>query len=112
MTSTFHQRAVAVIKRIPKGRVATYGQVAAMAGNPRAARQITRVLNSSSKKERLPWQRVINREGRISLRPGEGYEQQKGMLLDEGVRFDRDDRIDLARFGWKPRVRGTTGSCR
>jgi methylated-DNA-protein-cysteine methyltransferase-like protein len=103
MPSSFHQQIVAAIKKIPRGKVATYGQVAAMAGNPRAARQVVRALHSSTRKENLPWHRVINARGRVSLRPGEGYELQKAMLEDEGIVFSADDTIDLKRFGWLPK---------
>ena len=100
--TSFHDRVKVVIKKIPKGRVATYGQIAACAGNPRAARQVVRVLHSSSLKDKLPWHRVINREGRISLKPNLGYEIQKALLLKEGISFDKDDTIDLGRFLWQP----------
>ena len=102
MPGSFHDRVKVVIKKIPKGRVATYGQIAACAGNPRAARQVVRVLHSSSQKDKLPWHRVINREGRISLKPNQGYEIQKALLLKEGITFDKNDRIDLGRFLWQP----------
>jgi methylated-DNA-protein-cysteine methyltransferase-like protein len=101
-TDTFFQRARNVIKKIPPGRVATYGQIAALAGNPRGARQISWVLHSSSRKENLPWHRVINSKGRISLKPGYGYEIQKQLLEQEGVLFDNDDSIDLDRYLWHP----------
>ena len=97
---TFQQRAINVIKRIPPGKVATYGQIAVMAGDPRGARQVVRVLHNFSTKENLPWHRVINRQGRISLRPGSGYEQQRAMLEDEGVSFNRNGTIDLRRYQW------------
>jgi len=99
----FSLMAISAIKKIRKGRVATYGQIAAMAGNPRGARQVVRILNVYSEKERLPWHRVINREGRIALPHGRGYELQKQLLQDEGVVFDSDGRIDLKRFLWQPR---------
>ena len=95
---TFTTRAVRAIRSIPAGRVATYGQIAALAGNPRAARQVVRVLHSCSKKERLPWHRVVNREGRISLPPLGGHEEQRALLMREGVEFDDTGRIDMARF--------------
>ncbi len=97
---TFTQRVVGAIKTIPRGKVATYGQIAALAGNPRGARQVVRVLHSSTEKERLPWHRVVNREGRIGLKPGYGYEIQKELLRREGVEFGKDDRIDFDRFLW------------
>ena len=102
-TDRFHALAIAAIRRIPEGRVATYGQIAKLCGNPRAARQVVRVLHSCSKKERLPWHRVINAKGRISLFPGRGYELQQALLRDEGVEFRLDGSIDLERFGWDGR---------
>lgn len=102
MPKTFQDRALATIKMIPAGKVVTYGQIAAMAGNPRGARMVVRVLHSSSEKQNLPWYRVVNREGRISLPRGGGYELQKARLIDEGVVFDAGDKIDLSRFLWRP----------
>ena len=102
MTKSFHQRVIDIIKSIPKGKVATYGQIAALAGNPRAARMVVRVLHSSSGKEKLPWHRVINSKGSISLKPGTGYEVQKALLQKEGIVFKEDGSIDLKRFLWRP----------
>jgi len=101
---TFFRRIVLVIKKIPRGKVATYGQIAVLAGNPRAARQVAWVLHSASAKEKLPWQRVINSQGGISLPRYGGYELQRALLAKEGVKFDAADRIALARFQWKPKV--------
>ena len=98
--TTFHQRIIEAVKKIPRGKVATYGLIAAVAGNPRGARQVVRALHTSSEKEDLPWHRVVNREGRISLKPGRGYELQIALLEEEGVTFSRDDTIDLKRFLW------------
>ena len=97
---SFHERIIEVIKSIPRGKVATYGQIAEMAGNPRASRQVSWVLNSSSEKAQLPWHRVINRMGKISLKAGQGYELQKALLEKEKVVFDLYDRIDLAKYQW------------
>ncbi len=91
-----------IIKSIPRGKVCTYGQIAACAGNHRAARQVAWILHSSSEKDRLPWHRVINRKGRISLKDLNGYELQKFLLEKEGVRFDTRDTIDLAQYLWQP----------
>lgn len=91
-----------LIKRIPRGKVMTYGQIAACAGNPQAARQVARVLHSSSRKDQLPWHRVINRQGRISFRPSDGYELQKQLLEMEGVVFDTLGRIDFDKYLWFP----------
>jgi methylated-DNA-protein-cysteine methyltransferase-like protein len=89
-----------IIKSIPYGRVATYGQIAARAGNPRAARLVVWILCSSSSKESLPWHRVINRKREISLISGEGYEQQRFLLEKEGVQFVKN-KINLDRFLWR-----------
>jgi methylated-DNA-protein-cysteine methyltransferase-like protein len=78
----------------------TYGLVAAMAGNPRAARQVSRILHSSSRKHGLPWHRVINSRGTISLPRGNGYEEQKNLLINEGIFSSDDDSIDLNNFLW------------
>ena len=84
---------------IPVGKVATYGQIAQLAGNNKAARQISRILHSSSEKYDLPWHRVINSQGKISLRLGDGFEMQKAILESEGVQVI-EDRIDLTKFQW------------
>jgi len=102
MIDSFQNRIIAVIKKVPKGKVATYGQIAVIAGNPRGARQVAWALNSSSSKEALPWHRIINRQGRISLRPGTGFETQKQLLENEGVVFSMNGSIDLKRFLWTP----------
>jgi methylated-DNA-protein-cysteine methyltransferase-like protein len=89
-----------IIKKIPRGKVATYGQIATYAGNPRASRLVVWTLNSSSQREKLPWHRVINSRGRISLKPGQGYEIQKMLLQKEGIKFEKDDSIDLKKYLW------------
>ncbi|MEE9441714.1 MAG: MGMT family protein [candidate division Zixibacteria bacterium] len=99
---SFHQKAVEIIKKIPRGKVATYGLIAALAGSPRAARQVVRALHTSSRKEKLPWHRVINSQGKIGLKPGEGYELQRQLLQDEGVIFKANDSVDLGKYLWSP----------
>jgi methylated-DNA-protein-cysteine methyltransferase-like protein len=98
----FMDRARRVIRSIPRGKVVSYGLVAALAGNPGAARQVARLLHSSSRKDGLPWHRVVNRLGRISLGPGQGREIQKQLLEDEGVVFSEDGAIDPEMFFWFP----------
>ena len=98
----FERKVKAVIKAIPRGNVATYAQVAALAGNYRAARQVARVLHASSDKDRLPWHRVINSRGSISLAPGRGFEEQRKLLRAEGVKVKRGGQIDLAVYFWEP----------
>lgn len=101
--SPFSQKVIDIIQSIPHGKVATYGSVATLAGNRRAARQVARILHTYSRRERLPWHRVINKEGRISLPKNNGYENQKVLLENEGVEFDLNERIDLSLFLWKPK---------
>ncbi|MGX8237534.1 MGMT family protein [Exiguobacterium undae] len=90
----FTLEVVQIIRSIPPGRVMTYGQVARLAGNPRAARQVARILHSLSRTEQLPWHRVLNAKGEISL---EGEEQQLA-LEAEGVVFDRAGKLSLRRY--------------
>ena len=97
---SFSERIATLIATIPHGRVATYGQIAGMAGSPRAARQVVRILKMWSRKHHLPWHRVINREGRVSLPRGRGYEEQRALLEAEGVEFGLDGRMDLGVFQW------------
>jgi methylated-DNA-protein-cysteine methyltransferase-like protein len=99
---SFTHAVIDVIRKIPKGKVATYGQVAALAGNPRAARQVVRVLHTCTDKHRLPWHRVLNSEGRIALKPGFGYEIQKGLLQQEGVEFRDNGSVDFGHYRWSP----------
>lgn len=98
----FTRKVQSIIRQIPRGKVATYGQIAFLAGHPRSTRRVVWILHACSEKEKLPWHRVINQKGTISLRPGSGYETQKDMLLREGIIFDQSDRIDLDRFLWDP----------
>jgi len=100
MRSDLTQRVIDVIAGIPPGRVATYGAVAAAAGNPRGARVVVWVLNSSSDRENLPWHRVINSKGGISLKPGYGFELQKQLLESEHVEVSEDGFVDLRKYFW------------
>ena len=98
----FTEKAIECIRAIPAGRVAIYGQIAAMAGTPRGARQVARILHACSKREDLPWHRVVNREGRISLDEFQGGKEQRQLLEQEGVEFNEDGKINLKRFQWQP----------
>ena len=91
-----------LINKIPEGRVCTYGIIAACAGNPKAARQVARILHSCSKKDGLPWYRVVNRNGKISLKPSCGFEVQKQLLEGEGIVFGLRNIIDLEMLLWLP----------
>jgi methylated-DNA-protein-cysteine methyltransferase-like protein len=97
------QRILATVDAIPRGRVATYGQVALEALLPRRARLVGAVLRDLPNGSKLAWHRVVNAAGRISLRSdGRPSAEQRRRLLREGVRVDSRGRIDLARFGWRP----------
>jgi methylated-DNA-protein-cysteine methyltransferase-like protein len=92
-----------IVRRIPHGRVATYGLIAQLAGIPRHARRVGYAL-AGLREDGVPWHRVINAKGEISLRPTAGYSEQRELLEAEGVKFDADGRIDLTRFQWRPRA--------
>jgi methylated-DNA-protein-cysteine methyltransferase related protein len=91
-----------VIRRIPKGWVATYGQVAAMAGLPRRARLVGRVLRELGCGTDIPWHRVVNAKGEVSysLSRNGGDSLQQCLLEREGVEFSDNNRFDLERFRW------------
>lgn len=91
-----------VVRRIPSGRVMTYGGVAKEAGLPGRARQVGYALHAISEgMQEIPWQRVVNARGRISLPDWEGQGSlQRSLLEAEGVVFDEAGRIDLAHYGW------------
>jgi len=95
-------RIYAVVYRIPRGRVATYGQVAEVAGLPGQARQVGWALHALRSGTRVPWQRVVNARGRLSARASGHEHEQRCCLEREGVRFDAGGRIDLERDRWRP----------
>jgi methylated-DNA-protein-cysteine methyltransferase-like protein len=86
------------VQSIPRGRVASYGQVAELAGLPGRARMVGRVLSLLPPNSRVPWQRVVNARGELSL-TGEPGAKQRRLLEREGVRFGPSGRVDLRRFG-------------
>ncbi|MCW8196311.1 MGMT family protein [Proteobacteria bacterium 005FR1] len=101
MIITNRERIFQVVLGIPAGRVATYGQVADLAGLPRAARLVGGTLKALPEDSKLPWHRVVNAHGRISL-PMEGHGQiQQQRLEDEGILF-LNGKIDLANYRWRP----------
>jgi methylated-DNA-protein-cysteine methyltransferase-like protein len=102
-SETNYARIWRVVARIPRGRVTTYGQVAELAGLPRAARQVGYAMHALPAGSRVPWQRVVNAAGAVSPRAAPGAEDVQRLVLErEGVRFDTRGRIDLARYGWRP----------
>ena len=96
-----------IAKRIPRGRVATYGQLAALLGMPGHARQVGYALSATPENMKIPWHRVVNAEGRISLRLKHwetGSDDLQRILLEaEGVTFDDRGGIELRKFRWHPR---------
>ena len=103
--SDAYDRIYAVVKLIPRGRVATYGQVAALAGLGRQARMVGYALHALPVGARVPWQRVINAAGRISDRANpRAALRQRELLEAEGVEFDGGDRVSLQRYRWRPRT--------
>ncbi len=95
------ERIYAVVRRVPRGRVATYGQVALLAGLANGARQAGYALHALPPHSAVPWHRVLGASGRISLREPAGRVTQQLLLEGEGVRFDAAGRVDLRRFGWR-----------
>ena len=102
-SSTTYSRIYRTVRRIPPGRVATYGQIARLAGIPRHARLVGYALHAlgDNKELTVPWHRVINARGEISLGEFTGADLQQKLLRAEGIRFDRNHRVDLSRFGWE-----------
>ena len=100
-----YERIWRIAARIPRGRVATYGQLAALAGLPRAPRQAGYAMAALPSGSRVPWQRVVNARGEVSPRSDPGGEWvQRALLEREGIEFDAKGRIDLRRFGWRPHL--------
>ncbi len=99
--SSNKERIFQVIYQIPVGKVATYGQVAELAGLARAARLVGSTLKGLPKNTKLPWHRVLNASGRISLPPEMGGKKQKARLEKEGVVFI-NGKIHLKDYGWRP----------
>jgi methylated-DNA-protein-cysteine methyltransferase-like protein len=99
----FTEQVVQIIKGIPEGNVMTYGQIAALAGSPRGARQVVRILHAMSAKYDLPWHRVVNTKGEIAIQEEEARYMQRFRLENEGVEIDRKNIVDLGIFQYVPR---------
>jgi methylated-DNA-protein-cysteine methyltransferase-like protein len=96
------QKIYRAVKRIPRGRVATYGTIATLAGLDGHARQVGYALHTLPEASRVPWHRVVNAKGEISPRSaGDSHELQRMLLEAEGVDFTLRGVIDLRRFGWR-----------
>jgi len=102
-TASTHEAILAVVRRIPRGRVATYGQIAALAKLPRQPRLVGYALHALSSSTTVPWHRVINARGMVSIRSdGSASLSQRLLLEREGVQFDGRGRVSLERHQWKP----------
>ncbi len=99
---TLYVRIYEIVARIPRGRVATYGQVARLAGAPGHARQVGYALHARPEGSAIPWQRVINRKGQVSVRSRPGAaDLQRAMLEAEGIPFDEGEAIALEKYQWQ-----------
>ncbi|MFW5433512.1 MGMT family protein [Paenibacillus apiarius] len=98
----FTATVIDIIKGIPEGKVMTYGQIARLAGSPRAARQVVRILHSMSGKYRLPWHRVINSLGEIAIKDDESKSLQQLFLKGEGIEIGEDNRVNLECYQFHP----------
>lgn len=101
--SSFKQKVIAVVKAIPTGKVASYGQVALYVGFPRGARQVGWILNKLEKKLLVPWWRVVNNKGKITIK-GSVYTplDQKMHLISEGIKVEDDFSFNINKHRWKP----------
>ncbi|CAH1056392.1 MGMT family protein [Paenibacillus pseudetheri] len=98
----FTEQVIRIIQSIPEGKVMTYGGIARAAGSPRGARQVVRILHSMSRKHKLPWHRVINAKGMISLTEDESSSLQKLYLQEEGIIFNEKGVVDLKQYQFDP----------
>jgi methylated-DNA-protein-cysteine methyltransferase-like protein len=89
-----------VVRQVPRGRVASYGQIAEIVGAGSDARMVGYAMHATPEGSDVPWQRIVNREGKISI-PGQGGAIQRMRLEAEGIAFDARGRIDMKRFGWE-----------
>ncbi len=98
-SKTFFSNVYTLVSKIPRDKVVTYGQLARALGMPHGARTVGWAMRACD--DDVPWHRVVNAQGKISLRPTNGYHEQRLRLKEEGVKFNRDGKIDLKKYGWK-----------
>ena len=96
----FFEQVYVLVRCIPQGHVATYGWIAHLLGQPHAARTVGWALRGVPEGRDIPWHRVVNAAGRISIADPQGAAEQRGRLEGEGVTFDPNGSIDMCRFGW------------
>lgn len=101
--NNFFQSVYSIVKKIPRGKVTSYGRIASLLGHPRSARVVGYALNALAKEfeSEIPWQRVINSKGKITFK-GDLVRAslQKALLLEEGIYFDSEDCVDWKKQGW------------
>lgn len=103
--SVFFQKVIKLISQVPKGKVATYGQIAKLAGKPQGSRGVSWILHSSSKAHKLPWQRILGSSGTISFPVGSAdFKKQKKLLISEGIEFNEKHEVDLKKYQWKKKA--------
>ncbi|HEX9708987.1 MAG TPA: MGMT family protein [Candidatus Thermoplasmatota archaeon] len=101
-TRPFSEAVWELVRLVPRGRATSYGAVAAFLGAPRAARGVGAALGALPEDTDVPWWRVVNRNGEVSIKGTPGLPALQRTLLEaEGVRFDRRGRIDFERWGWR-----------
>jgi len=101
--SRFEEKVVEIVSKVPFGRVVSYGQVAVYIGIPKAARQVGWILNRKGEVGNLPWWRVVNNTGRISIKGSKfSPEEQKRLLIREGVKVNNDLTLDIERYRFIP----------
>lgn len=103
--SKFTDKIINIIRLVPKGKVVSYGQVAVMIGNPRSALQVGWALHIKGDDGKTPWWRVVNKNGYISTKCEEHTKNiQKALLVKEGVKVDKNMKIDMRKYRWLPKL--------
>ena len=95
---TFSKKAELIMKSIPKGKIISYGAVAALAGSPKAVRRVVQILHRT---DNIPWHRIVNSQGKIAIKDYDGFQEQKMLLKMEGVKSDSKGKIELEKYQWK-----------
>lgn len=100
--SDLYEKIYRVVSLVPKGRVASYGQIARLVGKPRHARHVGFALAATPESIKIPWHRIVSAKGEIRIQAKQGYDEYQRLLLeDEGVEFGIGGKIDMTRFQWK-----------
>lgn len=106
IVSEFTKKVLTQVKSVPRGKVATYKQIAELSGKPQASRGVAWILHSCSTIYKLPWHRILNSKGKISFdRSSYNYRKQKRLLESEGIRFSEGDQLDLKKYQLKKRAK-------